>query len=67
MVGCQSVGAVWIEGAGTYVRTCDGLAANSRLFGLHNPGGDLVHKVPNPYANDGRDSYFLADQQLLVQ
>ena len=36
---------------------CDGLAANRRLFRLHKPdadAGEVVHKVPNPYAEDGR-------------
>ena len=29
--------------------TCDGLAANRKLFRLHNPGStSLVHKVANP-------------------
>ena len=48
--------------------TCDGLAANRRLFQLHNPGGhDVVHKVPNPYADDGRDLYFLVDPPHLIK
>ena len=38
--------------------TCDGLAANRRLFSLHDPDASLVHKIPNPYTEDGRDLYF---------
>ena len=48
--------------------TCDGLAANRRLFCLHNPDADdLAHKVPNPYAEDGRDLYVLADPPHLIK
>ena len=49
--------------------TCDGLAANRRLFRLHNPdaGADEVYKVPNPYAEDGRDLYFIADPPHLIK
>ena len=50
--------------------TCDGLAANQRLFRLHNPdagANEVVHKVPNPYAEDGRDLYFLADPPHLIK
>ena len=33
---------------------CDGLAANRRLFSLHQPGSTTpVYKVPNPHAHDG--------------
>jgi len=42
--------------------TCDGLAANRRLFRLHNPDRDddnVVHKVCNPYTENGRDLVFL--------
>ena len=28
--------------------TCDGLSANRRLFSLHDPCAELLHKVPNP-------------------
>ena len=47
--------------------TSDGLVANRHLFRLHNPdaGADeVVNKVPNPYAEDGRDLYFLASEIL---
>jgi len=49
---------------------CDGLAANRRLFRMHNPEGganNIVHKVPNPYAEDGRDLFFLADPPHLIK
>ena len=35
---------------------CDGLAANRKLFRLHNPvtkPTDITYKVKNPYADDG--------------
>ena len=40
--------------------TCDGLAANRQLFRLHAPKGsmELVHKVANPHAIEGRDFFF---------
>ena len=48
--------------------TCDGLAANRRLFRLHDPGSkSMVYKVANPYAADGRDLYFLADPPHLIK
>jgi len=50
--------------------TCDGLAANRRLFRLHNPDAkpsDIVHKVANPCADDGRDFYFFADPPHLMK
>lgn len=33
--------------------TCDGLSANCQLFSLHDPDTSLVHKISNPYAEDG--------------
>ena len=47
--------------------TCDGLAANRRLFGLHDPDVSLVHKIPNPYAEDGRDLYIFTDPPHLMK
>lgn len=48
--------------------TCDGLAANRRLFQLHKPSsGSLIHKVANPYACDGRDLFFFSDPSHLVK
>ena len=47
--------------------TCDGLSANRRLFNLHDPTTKLVHKVPNPYADDNRDIYFFADPPHLIK
>ena len=49
---------------------CDGLAANRRLFRLHKPDAgakEVVHKVPNPYAEDGRNLYFMADPPHLIK
>ena len=47
--------------------TCDGLAANRRPFSLHDPDVSLVHKIPNLYAEDGRDLYFFADPPHLMK
>ena len=48
--------------------TCDGLAANRRLFRLHSPeASDLVHKVINPYAADGRHIFFISDPPHLLK
>ena len=48
---------------------CDGLAANRRLFRLHVPDtpASCVHKVANPYAEDGRHLFFLSDPPHLVK
>ena len=47
--------------------TCDGLSVNRRLFSLHDPSAELLHKVPNPYADDGRDLFFFADPPHLMK
>ena len=49
---------------------CDGLAANRRLFSLHQPGSATpVYKVLNPHAHDGerRSLYFLSDPPHLIK
>ena len=64
----EAVSCLELCGLKVLALTCDGLAATHRLFRLHNPAGDdLVHKVPNPYAKDGRDLYFLADPPYLIK
>ena len=45
--------------------TCDGLAANCRLF-RHDPGEKIVHKVFNPYTGDGRYIFFFSDPPHLI-
>ena len=50
--------------------TCDGLAANRKLFRLHNPdvkATEFVYKVPNPYTDDNRDLFFLSDPPHLMK
>lgn len=50
--------------------TCDGLAANRRLFKLHYPSpchDTLLHKVINPYATDGRYIFFFSDPPHLMK
>ena len=48
---------------------CDGLAANRRLFSLHQPGSTPVYKVINPHAHDGEKHYlfFLSDPHHLIK
>ena len=60
-----------LERCGFYVLAlvCDGLAANRRLFRLHNPQAspEDVYKVPNPYSKDNRFIYFLSDPPHLLK
>jgi len=49
---------------------CDGLAANRKLFRLHNPdlgSDDILHKIPNPYSDDGRELFFISDPPHLIK
>jgi len=46
------------------------LAANQLFIQLHNPDakpGDMVHKVANPYDDDGREIFFFADPPHLIK
>ena len=47
----------------------DGLAANRRLFKIHgdSSSSDIVYKVKNPYASDGRSLFFISDTPHLVK
>ena len=48
--------------------TSNGLAANCGLFCLHEPASnEIVYKVANPYATDGRSLFFLSDPPVLVR
>ena len=47
--------------------TCDGLAANRRLFQLHGAQKDLTYKVLNPYASDDRFIFFFSDPPHLIK
>ena len=46
---------------------CDGLAANRKLFRLHNPDLDIVYKTPNPYCDDGRELFLISDPPHLIK
>ena len=49
---------------------CNGLAANRRLFSIHQPGSTTpVYKVPNPHAHNGerRSLFFLSDPPHLIK
>ena len=49
--------------------TCDGVAANRRLFRLHQKTKtkSITHEVLNPYSTDGRYIYFLSDPPHLIK
>ena len=48
--------------------TFDGASVNRRLFKLHHLTSDeLVYKVPNPYASDGRDLLIFSDPPHLMK
>ena len=47
--------------------TCDGASPNRRLWKLHSSSNELVYKVPNVFANDGRDFYFISDPPHLLK
>ena len=40
---------------------------NRRLIKLHDPAVPVLHKVKNPYAEDGRDLLFFSDPPHLVK
>ena len=66
----EAVSCLELCGFKVLALTCDGLAANRRLFCQLNPdpGADeVVHKVLNPYAEDGTDLYFIADPPHLIK
>lgn len=47
----------------------DGLAANRRLFSLHDQSSedDLVYKVPNPHSAEERYVFFISDPPHLIK
>lgn len=48
--------------------SCDGLAANRRLFQLHrNRSKDVVYKVLNPHTEEKRHLFFLCDPPHLIK
>ena len=50
--------------------TCDGASANCRLWKIHSQGksnGDVLYKVPNIFASDGRYLYFISDPPHLLK
>lgn len=46
--------------------TCDGLSVNRAFFKLHDEG-KIVHKVKNPYAEDGRYIFLMSDPPHLIK
>ena len=46
---------------------CDGASPNCRLWKLHNDQDELVYKVPNLFADDERDFYFISDPPHLLK
>ena len=47
--------------------TFDGASVNRRLVKIHNPDAQLVHKVRNIYAGDGRELFFFSDPPHLIK
>ena len=47
--------------------TCDGASPNRRLWKLHSDSGELIYKVPNVFADDNRDLYFISDPPHLLK
>jgi len=47
--------------------TCDGASPNRRLWKLHSDKDELVYKVPNCFAEDERDFYFISDPPHLLK
>ena len=65
----EAVGRLERCGFKVMALVCDALAANRRLFRLHNPDAPAVevYKVANPYASDGRFLYFFSDPPHLIK
>lgn len=64
----EAVGRLECCGFKVLALTCDGLAANRRLFKLHSQDDHpFVHKVANPYASDGRHLFFFSDPPHLIK
>ena len=47
--------------------TCDGASPNWRLWKLHTDTDNLVYKVPNCFAEDKRDFFFISDPPHLLK
>jgi len=47
--------------------SCDGASPNRRLWKLHNDRDEMIYKVPNVFADDGRDFYFISDPPHLLK
>ena len=47
--------------------TCDGASPNRHLWKLHTDKHELVYKVPNCFAEDKRDFYFISDPPHLLK
>lgn len=47
--------------------TLDGNAVNRRLIKIHDLRSGLLHKVANPFTDDGRQFYFFSDPPHLIK
>ena len=47
--------------------TFDGASVNRKLVKLHDPRNNLIHKILNPYAAEGRDFFFIFDPPHLIK
>ena len=66
----EAISRLELGGFKVLALTCDGLAANRRLFRLHNLDcrvDNIVHKVCNIFAEDGRNLFFHADPLHLIK
>lgn len=66
----EAVGRLELCGFKVLGLTCDGLAANRRLFRLHDPSikpSMFIHKVNNPYTDEDRPFLFFSDPPHLIK
>jgi len=46
---------------------CDGTSSNRKLWKLHSKKNELLYKIPNVYAADGKYLYFISDPPHLLK
>ena len=64
----EAVSRLELCGLKVLALTCDGLAANRKLFKIHDPEcPSMIYKVPNPYASDDRNLFFISDPPHLIK
>ena len=63
----EAVSRLELNGFRVLGLTCDGLAANRRLFRMHTGDSTTIHKAKNPYALNGRFLFFFSDPPHLIK